>query len=62
MSANLLCISDYPTDFDMKKQHDAPVTEHKWERMKPSTAPKIGPESIAKNAVPGIPNDWKLQA
>jgi len=41
----------------MKKQHDAPVSEHKWDRIKPSTSPKIGPERIAKNAVPGIPND-----
>ena len=29
--------------------------------MKPKIPPKIGPERMARKAVPGTANDWKLQ-
>ena len=41
----------------MKKQHEAPVNEHMWDSIKPKTGPNIGPDKIARKAVPGIPND-----
>ena len=41
----------------MKKQIDAPVTEHICERLNPTVNPKMGPAKIAKKQVPGIPKD-----
>jgi len=44
----------------MKKQMHAPETEQRWLIIKPGAPPKIGPDKIARNAVPGTANDWKL--
>jgi len=57
LSEKFLSRKPPPSDLLIQKQIHAPNTEQKWERRNPATPPKMGPDNIGKNAVPGIPND-----